>query len=71
VWAGGVDFGNWNLERLSTSYFLRTVSIAENWQGMMLDLIEFLVLVLQRTYLWPHHYAFRSHRGVGWWYLSW
>jgi hypothetical protein len=59
VWAGGIFLGNWNLERLSISYFLRTASSTENQQGMILDLIQFLVLVRQRTYLSPHHYDFR------------
>ncbi len=71
VWAGGIFLGNWNLDWLSISYFLRTAFIIENRQGMMLDLNYFMVLVRQRTYLWPHHYELRSHRGVGWWYLSW
>jgi hypothetical protein len=71
VWAGGTGFGNWNLERLTISHFLRTASIIENWQGMMLDLNYFMVLVRQRAYLYPHHYEFNIHRGVGWWYLSW
>ncbi len=71
MWAGGTGFGNWNLERLTISHFLRTASIIENWQGMMLDLNYFMVLVRQRAYLYPHHYKFNIHRGVGWWYLSW
>ena len=65
VWAGGIFLGNWNRERLCISYFLRTASITENRQGMTWDLIAFLVLVHQRTYLCPHHYEFRNHRGVG------
>jgi hypothetical protein len=69
VWAGGIFLGNWNLERLSISYFLRTASSTENQQGMILDLIQFLVLVRQRTYLSPHHYDFRRHRGVDWLYF--
>jgi hypothetical protein len=71
VWAGGMLLGNWNLQMLGISYFLRTASITENRQGMMLDLIEFLVLFQQRTYLYPHHYEFSRQRGLGWWYLSW
>ena len=30
MWTGGIFLGNWNLERLSISHFLRTASITEN-----------------------------------------
>jgi hypothetical protein len=38
---------------------------------MMVDLIEFLVLIHQSTVSCPHHYEIRNHRGVGQWYLFW
>jgi hypothetical protein len=67
-WLGGIIFCKWYLERLSISNFPRNASTTEYWQGMMSDLIDFLDLIHQRTLFCSHHYEFRNHTGVAWWY---
>ena len=70
-WPGAVIFGNWSVDSLSICHFTTSASIMDYWQGMMQDLIDFLELILLRTYWCPHHNVFRNHRGVAWCCYFW
>ena len=61
-------FFNWYVDSLGICHFTTSASITEYWQGMVSVLINFLELIRPRTYWCPHHYEFRNHRGVDWWY---
>jgi len=68
-WIGGIVICSWYVDSLSICHFTTSASITEYWQeGMMSVLINFLDLIRLRTYWCPHHYEFRNHTGVDWWY---
>ena len=67
-WLGAIIISNLYMDRLSISHFTTSASIPEYWQGMMSDLIDFLVLIWLRISWSPHKYVSWNHRGVAWWY---
>ena len=49
-WLGGISIGNWYVERLTITHFTTSASNTEYWQGMMSDLMYFLILIRLGTY---------------------
>ena len=70
-WLDGISIGNGYLDSLSISHFNTSASITKYWQGMISDLMYFLVWICLRTYCSLHHYEFRNYRGVAGWYKHW